>query len=177
MVFLEIGMNEDIVVPFHMLDLERLPLPKVILLNLLHRISCRKASNEHGYYIAITTLNTISELHQDEDTGAILFTVSLSCTTVKPCKGEILIGTVTRILEDGIILKSGPMNNILLSETRMNDYELDMSEEPMFLKVNGLSYIKKGTKVRFKVLDIKWIEREKEFIIWATILDDYLGPI
>ncbi|KAI0493494.1 hypothetical protein KFK09_023612 [Dendrobium nobile] len=177
MVFLEIEMNEDITVPFHMLDLERLPLPKVILLNLLHRIGRRKASQEHGYYIAITTLNTISELLRDEDSSVILFAVSLNCTAVKPCKGEILIGTVTKIMEDGIMLKSGPMENILLPETMMNDYELNMSEETMFLKVNGLSYMKKDTKVRFKVLDIQWAERNKEFNIWATILGDYLGPI
>ncbi|KAL0907405.1 hypothetical protein M5K25_021816 [Dendrobium thyrsiflorum] len=161
MVFWEIEMIEGIVIPFHMLNLPRLPLPKVILLNLLYRIGCRKASKEHSYYIAITSLNTIYELQPCEDTSNVLFTISLNCTAVKSCMGEILIGTVTKIMEDGIFLKSGPMKNIFRSETRMKDYELVMSEEPMFLKVNGLSCMKQVTKVRFKVLDIKWIERDK----------------
>ncbi|PKU68082.1 DNA-directed RNA polymerase II subunit RPB7 [Dendrobium catenatum] len=167
----------QVVIPFSMLTFASLPSRKVILLNLLKQIYGRKASENHGHYIAVMNLNAISELQINEVTGDAFVPVYFNCATVKPYIGEILIGTVTTILESGIFLKSGPMDNIYLSKTMMGGYENSLSEEPMFLKMNGLSYMKKGTKVRFRVFDIKWIKSLKVFNVTATILGDYLGPL
>ncbi|KAH0452479.1 hypothetical protein IEQ34_019778 [Dendrobium chrysotoxum] len=177
MVFLEIKMQEDVVVPFRMLTFTSLPPRGVILLNLLKKIYGRKASEDNGYYIAVTSLNTISELQINEVTGDAFLPVYFNCTTVKPCIGEILIGTVITIMESGIFLKSGPMKDIYLSKIMMEGYENSLSEEPMFIKVKGLSYMKIGTKVRFRIFDIKWIKSLKVFHIMVTILGDYLGPL
>ncbi|PKU59132.1 DNA-directed RNA polymerase II subunit RPB7 [Dendrobium catenatum] len=169
-------MQEDVVFPFRKLTFAGLP-PCEVILNLLKQIYGRKASEDHGYYIAATSQNSISELQINEVTGDAFFPVYFNCTTVKPCIGEILIGTVTTILESGIFLNSGPIKDIYLSKIMMGGYENSFSDEPMFIKVKGLSYMKKGTKVRFRVFNNKWIERLKKFNVMATILGDYLGPL
>ncbi|KAH0451872.1 hypothetical protein IEQ34_019171 [Dendrobium chrysotoxum] len=175
MVFLEIERNAEVVIPFSVINSDTHE--DIIILDLHHKSTSEKTSKENGYCVAITGISPISTIHFDEVSRQLLIPVTFSYTAMKPYKGEILIGTITEIRQNGIILKSGPMKNIFLSKIRMKDYEFRPSNEPMFLKVNGLSYMKKGTKVRFRVLNVKWIQSEEEFNIVATILGDYLGPI
>ncbi|PKU72528.1 DNA-directed RNA polymerase V subunit 7 [Dendrobium catenatum] len=177
MVFLEIEMKGNVVVPPDQLDSKGLLLRKGIILRLLDDIACKKASKEHGYYVAVTTLNYVAEGQVHELTGEVIFPVSFSCTTVKPCKGEILAGTIDKVLKHGIFLKSGPIQNIFLSEKMMKDFKFSMAEEPMFVNEDQHSTMEKGTKVRFKVLGIKWIEWDRGFQMLATLAGDFLGPI
>ncbi|PKU72522.1 DNA-directed RNA polymerase II subunit RPB7 [Dendrobium catenatum] len=177
MVFLEIERYAHMVIPFSVIDSVTHTHEEIIFLDLYHKCTSKKTSKENGYCVALSSRSPISTMHFDHNSHQILLQVTFSYTAMKPCRGEILIGTITEIKQNGIILKCGPMKNIFLSKIRMEDYEFRPSNEPMFLKVNGLSYMKKGTKVRFRVLIVKWIQSEEEFNILASILGDYLGPI
>ncbi|RRT82500.1 hypothetical protein B296_00013153 [Ensete ventricosum] len=129
-------------------------------------IANRKASKEHGYYVAVTTLNSIGEGKVRELSGDVLFPVIFSCITQKPAKGEILVGTVDKILKQGVFLKSGPISSIFLSEKMMRDYKYVGGENPMFLN-DKHAKLEKDTMVRFKVelKGLSWLlvggERER----------------
>ncbi|PKA52097.1 DNA-directed RNA polymerase II subunit RPB7 [Apostasia shenzhenica] len=177
MVFLEVEMKGNVVVPPDQLDPKGLLLRKGIILRLLEDIASRKASKDHGYYIAVTSLNSIAEGQVQELTGNVVFPVSFNCITQKPCKGEIMVGTVDKVLRHGIFLKAGPTENIFLSEKKMEDYKFSMTEEPMFVNDKQQSKMEKGSKVRFRVLGIKWMEWDRGFQMLATLAGDFLGPI
>ncbi|KAL0913002.1 hypothetical protein M5K25_016431 [Dendrobium thyrsiflorum] len=177
MVFLDIEMQGNVVVPPDQLDSKGLLLRKGIILRLLEDIAGRKASKEHGYYIAVTALNSVAEGRVQELTGSVIFPVSFRCITLKPCKGEILVGVVDKVLRHGIFLKSGPIENIFLSEKKMQDYKFIMTEEPSFVNDKQQSKMEYGSRVRFKVLGIKWMEWDRGFQMLATLAGDFLGPI
>ncbi|URD98525.1 DNA-directed RNA polymerase [Musa troglodytarum] len=176
MVFLEVEMAWNVVILPEQLDANGLLLHKAIILRLMDDIANRKASKEHGYYVAVTTLNSIGEGKVRELSGDVLFPVTFSCITQKPAKGEILVGTVDKILKQGVFLKSGPISSIFLSEKMMRDYKYVGGENPMFLN-DKHAKLEKDTMVRFKVLGLKWLESDREFQILATLAGDFLGSL
>uniref|UniRef100_A0A6V7QS92 DNA-directed RNA polymerase subunit n=1 Tax=Ananas comosus var. bracteatus TaxID=296719 RepID=A0A6V7QS92_ANACO len=174
MVFLEVEMPWNVLISPDQLSPKGLLLQKAIIVRLLEDIANRKASKEHGYYIAVTALNSIDEGKVRELTGDVLFPVTFSCLTQKPTKGEILVGSVDKILKHGIFLKSGPIDSIFLSEKMMRDYKYVAGENPMFLSEKH-SKLEKDTVVRFKVLGLKWLEADRQFQLLATLAGDFLG--
>ncbi|KAH0452733.1 hypothetical protein IEQ34_020032 [Dendrobium chrysotoxum] len=170
-------MNDDVAVPYHMIMSHDQTHQEIIFLDLYIKYTSKKASEENGYYIALAGINPVYEFRYDQDSNQVVFSTTFRYTIMKPCKGEILFGIVTEINRRGIILKSGPIKNIFLSKKRMGDYEFSLCNEPMFLKVKALPYMKRGTKVKFRVLNVEWFQSEEEFNIQATIIGDYLGPI
>uniref|UniRef100_A0A1D1Y5W5 DNA-directed RNA polymerase subunit n=1 Tax=Anthurium amnicola TaxID=1678845 RepID=A0A1D1Y5W5_9ARAE len=176
MVFLEVELSWNVLIAPDNLYAEGLKLQRSIILRILEDISNRKASKEYGYFVAVTTLENIGEGKVRELTGDVLFPVVFKCVTFKPLKGEILLGTVNKVLRHGIVLKSGPLEGIFLSSQVMRDYEYIAGENPMFLS-EKLSKLEKGCMVRFKVLGFKWMEVDREFQVLATLAGDYLGPI
>lgn len=174
--YLEIEIPGNVVISPEDLHGEGLMLQKAIILRLLEDISKRKATKEHGYFLAVTTLNQIGDGKVREMTGDVLFPVVFSCIAFKPFKGEILQGVVDRILKHGVFLKCGPIENIFLSKQTMKDYDFIAGENPMFMN-NKLSKLEKNAVVRFRVLGLKWMESDREFQMLATLAGDFLGPI
>ncbi|XP_020258113.1 DNA-directed RNA polymerase V subunit 7 [Asparagus officinalis] len=176
MVFLEIDMAGNILIPPDQLDTKGLLLHKAIILRLLQDIASKKSTKEHGCYVAVTSLNKIGEGKIRELTGDVLFPVAFKCLVQKPCKGEILVGTVDKILKHGIFLKSGPYDSIFLSEKKMGDYHFVAGENPVFMNEKR-SKMEKDGMVRFKILGFRWNEVDRAFQVLATIAGDFLGPI
>ncbi|KAM0924391.1 hypothetical protein ACQ4PT_004891 [Festuca glaucescens] len=175
MVFLQAEMSWNVLIPADQLSPEGLLLRKSIIVRLLEDITNRKASKDHGYYIAVNELKAISEGKVRELTGDVLFPVTFTCITEKPMKGEILVGSVEKILKHGVFLKSGPMENIFLSEKTMSDYKYLGGENPMFRKDH--SKLEKDTIVRFRVMGFRWMEADRQFQLLATLAGDFLGPL
>lgn len=176
MVFFEVEMQWNVLISPNELDEKGLLLQKAIIVRLMEEFANRKASKEHGYYVAVTSLNSIGDGKVRGLTGDVLFPVTFSCITQKPAKGEILQGSVEKILKHGIFLKSGPMESIFLSELMMKDYRYVAGENPVFLN-DKHSKLEKDTIVRFKVLGFKWLEYDRQFQLLATLAGDFLGPI
>ncbi|RWR88880.1 DNA-directed RNA polymerase V subunit 7 [Cinnamomum micranthum f. kanehirae] len=174
--YLENEIPGNVVISPEDLHEEGLKLQKAIILRLLDDISKRKATKEHGYFLAVTTLNHIGDGKVREMSGDVLFPVVFSCITFKPFKGEILLGVVDRILKHGVFLNCGPIENIFLSKQTMKDYDFIAGENPMFMN-NKLSKLEKNAVVRFRVLGLKWNESDRVFQMLATLAGDFLGPI
>ncbi|VAH14810.1 unnamed protein product [Triticum turgidum subsp. durum] len=152
MVFLQEEMSWNVLISPDQLSPKGLLLRKSIIVRLLEDVTNRKASKEHGYYIAVNELKTISE-----------------------GKGEILVGSVEKILKHGVFLKSGPIESIFLSEKSMSDYKYMGGENPMFM--NDHSKLERDTAVRFKVMGFRWMEADRQFQLLASLAGDFLGPL
>ncbi|CAF2073496.1 BnaC01g22970D [Brassica napus] len=58
----------------------------------------------------------------------------------------------------------------------MPDYKFIPGENPIFMNEN-MSRIQVETRVRFVVIEARWMEVEKEFQALARLEGDNLGPI
>ncbi|BAF16617.1 DNA-directed RNA polymerase V subunit 7 [Oryza sativa Japonica Group] len=175
MVFLKVEMSLNVLISPSQLSPQGLLLRKAVIVRLLEDIANRKASKDHGYYIAVSELKAISEGKVRELTGDVLFPVTFTCITQKPMKGEVLVGSVDKILKHGIFLKSGPIESIFLSEKTMSDFKYIGGENAVFM--NEHSKLEKDTVVRFKVMGFRWMEADRQFQLLATLAGDYLGPL
>ncbi|KAI0493493.1 hypothetical protein KFK09_023611 [Dendrobium nobile] len=177
MVFLDVELTKKVIVSPDKFKGLNISFRKYLTIQLFSKVGRHKASMKYGYFLSPIYINHADDGRTNQFTNEYLFKVSLNCTTMKPCKGEILIGTIYKVMENGIFLKCGPIQNIFLSEKKMKDYKFSIDEQPIFVNMNRESSMQEGTKVRFKVFDLKWIESEKEFHVLATIEANYLGPM
>jgi len=61
MVFLEVEIQWDILIPPDQLNTRDLLLHKAVILRLMKDFATRKSFNEHGLFISVTSLNKIGE--------------------------------------------------------------------------------------------------------------------
>ncbi|KAF7144538.1 hypothetical protein RHSIM_Rhsim04G0192700 [Rhododendron simsii] len=119
---------------------------------------------------------TICLLGDFSSKKATKYLVLFSCVTFKPLRGEILDGVVHKILKHGVLLRSGPIENIYLSNQKMSDYKYVPGENPIFMN-DKLSKIEKDVVVRFSVIGTKYIKVEREFQAVVSLEGDFLGPV
>uniref|UniRef100_A0A6N2N5S9 DNA-directed RNA polymerase subunit n=1 Tax=Salix viminalis TaxID=40686 RepID=A0A6N2N5S9_SALVM len=150
-------------------------LQRSIVVCLLDDFAKKRATKDLGYYLAVSTLESIGEGKVRQQTGDVLFPVVFSGITFKIFRGEILEGVVHKVLKHGVLLKCGPIENIYLSSLKMPGYRYVPGENPVFLN-DKTSKIGKDVAVRFIVLGTKWLEAEREFQALVSLEGDYLGP-
>lgn len=160
-----------------------------LLKDLIHEKACR----EHGFYLGITALKSIgnSKNNNDENEDShqahiLTFPVSFTCRTFLPARGDILQGTVKKVLWNGAFIRSGPLRYAYLSFLKMPNYHyvhspLSEDEKPYFQK-DDLSKIAVGVVVRFGVLAVRFKEkphkRRNDYYVLATLeRNDSFGPI
>ncbi|GAV69602.1 hypothetical protein CFOL_v3_13103 [Cephalotus follicularis] len=151
-----------------------------IVTRLLEDLQSEKASKDHGYFLAVTSLNGILKVEVVEESRAMFFVVLFNCRTFKPFKGEVLQGVVHHIFMHGVFLRCGPVKYVFLSARKMPNYHYVSNENPVFLS-DELAKIEKDVVVRFMVLGVKWIEQrgdmKREFVMLASLEGESLGPI
>ncbi|XP_010274179.1 PREDICTED: DNA-directed RNA polymerase V subunit 7-like [Nelumbo nucifera] len=174
--YLKAQLSWNVLIPPENLDHEGLMLQRSIILGLLEEFANKKATKDHGYFIAVTTLVSIGKGKVRQESGNVLFPVVFSCITFKPFKGEVLQGVVDRVLKQGVFLKCGPIGKVFLSEHKLPDYHYVPGENPVFLN-DKHSKIEKSSVVRFMVLGTRWAETDREFEMVGTLEGDFLGPI
>jgi len=74
---------------------ERPPPREVVILRLIEDFAT-KSSNEHGFFVAVTSLNKIGEKRIRDLTGDISFPVTFKCPVQRSSKGEILVKAMTQ---------------------------------------------------------------------------------
>ncbi|KAL5554697.1 hypothetical protein UlMin_042098 [Ulmus minor] len=153
-----------------------------IVTQLLEGLLREKACKNCGYFLSVTGLKRIGE-GQAVEQGNLIFPVVFKCRTFLPLKGEIFQGVVTSVLRLGVFLRFGPIKYAFLCDRKMHGYQFVSGENPSFVN-DEHAEIKKDVVVRFKVLDVRWVEKRegrvcirKEFMMLATIDGDSLGPI
>jgi len=75
---------------------ERPPPHKVVILRLMEDFATRKSSNEHGFFVVVTSLIKIGEGRIRDFTGDTSFPMTFKYLMQRPSKGEILAETVTQ---------------------------------------------------------------------------------
>ena len=174
--FLKVQLPWNVIIPAECLDAKGLMLQRQIIIRLLEAFSSKKATQELGYFLAVTTLENIGEGKVRQHTGDVLFPVVFSCLTFKLYRGEILNGVVHKVLKHGVFLRCGPVENIYMSCQKMPDYRYVPGENPLFMN-EKMSKIEKDVVVRCIVMGTKWIEAEREFQALVSLEGDYLGPV
>ncbi|KAJ6911161.1 hypothetical protein NC652_021713 [Populus alba x Populus x berolinensis] len=174
--FLKVQLPWNVIIPAENLDAKGLMLQRSIVVRLLDDFAKKRATKDLGYYLAVSTLESIGEGKVRQHTGDVLFPVVFSGITFKIFRGEILDGIVHKVLKHGVLLRCGPIENIYLSCMKMPDYRYVPGENPVFLN-EKTSKIEKDVVVRFVVLGTKWLEAEREFQALVSLEGDYLGPV
>lgn len=174
--YLKVQLPWNVIIPAENLDAKGLMLQRSIIIRLLDEFSAKKSTKDLGYFLAVTTLDSIGEGKVRQHSGDVLFPVVFSCITWKLFRGEVLEGSVHKILKHGVFLRCGPVENIYLSDKKMPDYRYVPGENPVFLN-DKMSKIQKDAVVRFIVIGTKWIEAEREFQAVVTLEGDFLGPV
>ncbi|KAK6228589.1 hypothetical protein SCA6_000929 [Theobroma cacao] len=174
--FLKVQLPWNVIIPADSLGAKGLMLQKAIVVHLLDDFACKKATKDLGYFIAVTTLESIGDGKVRQNTGDVLFPVVFSGITFKMFRGEILEGVVHKILKHGVFLRCGPVQNIYLSHVKMPDYHYVPGENAIFMN-DKHSKIEKDVVVRFIVIGTKWLEAEREFQALVSLEGDYLGPV
>ncbi|EPS63140.1 hypothetical protein M569_11648, partial [Genlisea aurea] len=174
--FLQSKLSWNVVLSSEKLETEGLKLQKAIITHLLSVFAAKKASKDHGYLLAVTTVDRIGEGRVRQHSGEVLFPVEFSCVAFRMATGEILEGTVHKILKHGVFMRCGPVENVYLTHQKMKDYEYVPGENPYFMNAKS-SRIERGGVVRFLVMGVKFVENEKEFQAVASLDGDYLGPL
>lgn len=158
-----------------------------ILRRLLEDLLREKACKEHGFYLGITAIKSISKNNINDIHGVdvLRIPVSFTCRTFLPLRGEILQGVVARVYWSGVIIRSGPLRYAYLSTLKMPKYQYVSTEpegEKAYFQKDDLSKIAVGVVVRFAVMDVRFEEipnnRRNDIYVLATMEgDDALGPI
>lgn len=174
--FLKSELSWNVTIPAENLDAEGLVLQKAILTRLLDEFATKKASEDIGYFLAVTTLDHIGDGVVMQHSGDVLFPVKFSCISFKMFPGEVLEGDAHKIMKHGVFLKCGPAEKVYVSHHKMPGYQYMPGENPLF-RNDKSSKIEKGTRVRFQVLAEKYDEAEKDFRAVVSLEGDYLGPI
>ncbi|XVE81754.1 hypothetical protein DITRI_Ditri15bG0090900 [Diplodiscus trichospermus] len=174
--FFEVELQRDVKVHARNLNNNRLVSRRTILSCLLKDLFKEKASEDHGYFLAVTSLKSIGKAEIMDESGNIVFTVVFTCRTFKPLKGEVLQGVVRYISQYGVFLRCGPVRNAFLSAWKMSNYHYIPGAKPVFLS-NELSKIEKGVVVCFLVLAVRWMNASRDFEVLASIDADSLGPV
>ncbi|OIV93299.1 hypothetical protein TanjilG_13126 [Lupinus angustifolius] len=174
--FLKVQLPWNVIIAAENLQPESLMLQRSIVVRLLSDFAIKKATKDLGYYLAVTTLETIGEGKVRLHTGDVLFPVVFNAITFKILKGEILEGVVHKVLKHGVFMRCGPIENVYLSNLKMPGYHYVPGENPCFMN-EKMSKVGKDVRVRFVVIGTKWMEAEREFQALVSLEGDYLGLI
>ncbi|KAH7510664.1 hypothetical protein FEM48_ZijujUnG0102100 [Ziziphus jujuba var. spinosa] len=174
--FLKAQFTWNVAIPAETLSVEEQALQKAIFIRLLHDFATKKATKDHGYFRAVTTLDKIGKGKVMRNTGELLFPVDFNAITFKVFKGEIIEGIVNKVLKLEVVLKCGPFENVFLSSQKMQDYKYIAGENLFFLS-NKSSKIEKDEVVRCVVLGTKWAEADREFSMLVSMDGDRLGLV
>ncbi|BBG92423.1 RNA polymerase Rpb7-like protein with N-terminal domain, partial [Prunus dulcis] len=125
-------------------------LQRSIVHHLLDDFAQRKAAKDVGYYVAVTSVDSIGDGRVKQGTGEVEFPVLFSGITFKLFKGK-------DVLRYGVFLQCGPAETVFLSNKNMPDYRYVRGDNPMFLN-DKLSSV-----VRFVVIGTQWLPEKREF--------------
>ncbi|KAK8684669.1 hypothetical protein V6N13_040685 [Hibiscus sabdariffa] len=174
--FFEVELQRDVKVHARNLDKNGLVSQRFILACLLDELFKEKASEDHGYFLAVTSLKSIGKGDVVDESGNMVFNVVFTCRTFKPFKGEVLQGVARYIFQQGVFLRCGPIRNAYLSSLKMSNYHYVPGAKPAFLS-NELSKIESGVVVCFLVLGVRWTDASRDFEMLASVDADSLGPV
>jgi DNA-directed RNA polymerase subunit E'/Rpb7 len=98
--FYEVEMRRRVVVEPHELG-GALQTQRAMFRRLLQDVEGDVGSEEHGFYVAVTTVERVSEGHIRAGTGAVAFSVDFKCIVFSLSVDEVVEAQVTQVLPQG----------------------------------------------------------------------------
>ena len=117
--FFEVEMRRVVVVEPRELG-DAMHTKRAMIRRLLSDIDAERCSEEHGYYVAVATLEDVSEGKVRPGTGAVVFWVSFKCIVFKPIRNEVVEAEVTEVLSVGFLAGNPETSLSLLSFAIVN---------------------------------------------------------
>lgn len=100
--FYEVELRRLVVVEPHELG-GSLHTERAMLRRLLNDVETDQGSEEHGYFVAVTTLEAVSEGKVRSATGSVLFSVNFKCIVFRLIKNEVVEAVVTDVMPTGFL--------------------------------------------------------------------------
>ncbi|CAM8970247.1 unnamed protein product [Rhodiola kirilowii] len=144
-----------------------------------------KSSKQHGYYLAITKVESNGgEVQSIPNIGMVVMHMVFRCRMFLPVVGETLEGIVYAVKPLGVMIKCGPTKGVYLSARKMPGYNL-VTGGVGYFQNDQLDRIESGVVVRFMVLSVKWVENisipdsfKREFLMLASLeTGESFGPV
>ena len=98
--FYEVEMRRRVVVEPHELG-GALQTQRAMFRRLLQDVEGDVGSEEHGFYVTVTTVERVSEGHIRAGTGAVAFSVDFKCIVFSLSVDEVVEAQVTQVLPQG----------------------------------------------------------------------------
>lgn len=149
-----------------------------MLRRLLKDVADERGSEEHGLFVAVTTLHGVSEGKVRSGTGSVAFSVNFKCIVLRLLKNEVIEAVVTNVGETGFHAACGPIG-IFVPRTEMQGFECKLGPSPEYNKWTDISgsVIDPNALVRLKVLVSKWMPEGRTFRAIGTLNGDMLGRV
>ncbi|KAL6189532.1 hypothetical protein ACLB2K_040920 [Fragaria x ananassa] len=154
----------SVVLPPKSLNKDGVKLQTEVSRRLLDDFNTERATKDLGYFLAVTTVETIGEGMVRPDTGEVKYPVVFNCITFKLFVGEIIEGVVYKVMRHGVFLRCGPVENVFLSSNKIPEYHfIPRDDDSVFLNPEKPhSRIGKDVTIRCIVLATRWSEEERE---------------
>ena len=122
------------------------------LKNTIVEMMTGKCDQEFGYVISVESdIKIVDNIISSANSG-IIFTVEFDILTIKPEKGMIFEGIISKIFLSGIFVTVEKMN-ILVPESKMNGYKFNASKN-IFKKDS--SVLNCGDNVKVVIQDVRY---------------------
>ncbi|KAM5552968.1 DNA-directed RNA polymerase V subunit 7 [Rosa sericea] len=169
--YLKVELRWSIVVPPKSLDKDGVKFQTELSRRLLDDFATKRATKDLGYFLAVTTVESIGEGKVRPDTGEVKFPVVFSCITFKLFRGEIIHAVVYKVLRHGVCLRCGPVEKMFLSANKIPDYQyIPREDDSVFLnQEKPHSRIGKDVTIRCVVIGTRWVEAEREFCVLVDL--------
>ncbi|CAM6098947.1 unnamed protein product [Calypogeia fissa] len=153
---------------------------RAVILKLLKDFNDVKCTQQHGYHVVLTTLESIGVGKLWEWRGCVAFPVRFRCVVFNVFTNEHVLAVVTEINSDGIYSQCGPIESVYIAKRLMRDYDL-LSTEVDSLEVTKWrnfitgTTIKKGDVIRVEILKTEWDPAHRSLSAAGALTGVYTG--
>jgi len=176
--FAEVDMRRLVVVEPHELG-DVLHTQRAMIRRLLQDVDTLRCSEEHGYYVAVTTLENVSEGKIRHGTGSVIFWVDFKCIVFRPFVKEIVEAVVVKVNNHGFFADCGPQERILVPKKNMTGFEYRQEEVETYnsWRDSTGSEIKMNEVVRLQIVATKWDAKDRTYLAVGSLNGDLLGHL
>lgn len=175
--FYEVELRRLVVVEPHELG-GPLHTQRAMLRRLIKDVQHDVGSEEHGFYVTVTTVEGVSEGKVRSGTGAVVFSVDFKCIVFNLTKNEVVEAEVTVVMQGGFFAACGP-HVVFVPKSEMTGFHFNQGPSPEFStwRDSTGSVIGLKSALRLKVVARKWNPNERAFTAAGSLNGDLLGAL
>ncbi|KAL5569059.1 hypothetical protein UlMin_025634 [Ulmus minor] len=133
-----------------------------------------RTNGQHGFVVAITSIETIGKGLIRDRTGFVTFLVKYQCVVFRPFKGQILEAVVTMVNKMGFFAEAVLVQIFVSNHLIPDDMEFQHRDMPNYTTSYKSVKIQKDSEVRLKIIGTR--VDATEIIPWNTTPDLTFRP-